>query len=189
MSKAPAGEIYVSELVRRAAGDGFAWEALEPLQLKGKAAAVAAYALTGSTGRRSRRVIRYALPIVGRDGRARASSTRARDAAARAGGRIVGISAEAGMGKSRLVAEFVREARRRGLRVAFGECQSFGTSTSYFVWREIWRTLLRRPRGRCPRPSRLLALEAGAPRDRPGARRRARRCSTSCSACRSPTRS
>ena len=30
------------------------------------------------------------------------------------------------MGKSRLVAEFVRIARRRGLFVAFGECQSFG---------------------------------------------------------------
>jgi tetratricopeptide (TPR) repeat protein len=45
------------------------------------------------------------------------------------------------MGKSRLVAEFVRAARRRGLLVAFGECQSFGTSTSYFVWREIWRRL------------------------------------------------
>ena len=42
------------------------------------------------------------------------------------------------MGKSRLIAEFVRNARRRGLFVALGECQSFGTNTSYFVWREIW---------------------------------------------------
>ena len=56
-------------------------------------------------------------------------------------GRIVGIAAEAGMGKSRLVAEFVRSARRRGLFVAFGECQSFGTNASYQVWREIWRRL------------------------------------------------
>ena len=45
------------------------------------------------------------------------------------------------MGKSRLIAEFVRAARRRGLFVAFGECQSFGTNTSYFVWREIARRL------------------------------------------------
>ena len=56
------------------------------------------------------------------------------------------------MGKSRLVAEFVRTARRRGLFVAFGECQSFGTNTSYFVWREIWRRLLR-PGGRRRRPT------------------------------------
>ncbi len=45
------------------------------------------------------------------------------------------------MGKSRLVAEFVRSARRRGQLVAFGECQAFGRNTSYFAWREIWRTL------------------------------------------------
>ena len=47
MSKAPAGEIFVSELVRRSAGEGFSWTVLEPLQLKGKAAPVAAFALTG----------------------------------------------------------------------------------------------------------------------------------------------
>ena len=47
------------------------------------------------------------------------------------------------MGKSRLVAEFVRRARRRGNVVAFGECQAFGANTSYGVWREIWRSLLR----------------------------------------------
>ena len=35
------------------------------------------------------------------------------------------------MGKSRLVAEFVRTARRAGLHVAFGECQAFGTTTAY----------------------------------------------------------
>ena len=45
------------------------------------------------------------------------------------------------MGKSRLVAEFVRNVRRRGHLVAFGESQAFGRNTSYFVWREIWRTL------------------------------------------------
>ena len=41
------------------------------------------------------------------------------------------------MGKSRLVAEFVRDVRVAACFVAFGECQSYGTNTSYFVWREI----------------------------------------------------
>ena len=45
------------------------------------------------------------------------------------------------MGKSRLVAEFVRDVRRAGQTVAFGECQAYGTKTPYFVWREIWRRL------------------------------------------------
>ena len=141
MSKAPAGGIYVSELVRLTAGDSFAWEKLEPLELKGKSVSVAAYALNASTRRHSRRVTRYLLPLVGRTAEL-AQLEADRDAAANGRGKIVGISAEAGMGKSRLIAEFVRSSRRRGLSVAMGECQSFGTGTSYFVWREIWRTLL-----------------------------------------------
>ena len=144
MSKAPSGEIYVSELVRRLAGTGFSWTKLEPLALKGKASPVAAYALTGSTGPRSRRVTRYTLPIVGRDAELGWLDAALADASA-GRGRILGISAEAGMGKSRLLAEFVRDARRDGHLVAFGECQSFGTRTTYAVWGEIWRALLAVP--------------------------------------------
>jgi class 3 adenylate cyclase/tetratricopeptide (TPR) repeat protein len=144
MSKAPPGEVYVSEPVRRLAGAGFRWTRLEPLQLKGKARPVQAHVLDGSSGPRSRRVVRYTLPIVGRE--RELSELAAHLAEARAGrGKIVGISAEAGVGKSRLVAEFVREARRQGIHVAFGECQSFGVNTSYAVWREIWRELLSVP--------------------------------------------
>ena len=51
------------------------------------------------------------------------------------------------MGKSRLIAEFVRSARRHGVLVALGECQAFGASTAYLVWREIWRALLGMPEG------------------------------------------
>ena len=36
MSKAPPGQIYVSEPVQRAAGAGFTWEQLPPMSLKGK---------------------------------------------------------------------------------------------------------------------------------------------------------
>ena len=46
-------------------------------------------------------------------------------------GRAVGISAEAGMGKSRLVAEFLREVGATGTFSAVGDCQSFGTTASY----------------------------------------------------------
>jgi class 3 adenylate cyclase/tetratricopeptide (TPR) repeat protein len=140
MSRAPAGEIFVSELVRRSAGDGFSWTELPPLELKGKSAPVAAFTLVGRSGRSSRRVKRYAAPLVGRS-QELATLAAGLDAAVDGRGRIIGISAEAGMGKSRLVAEFVREARRRGLHVAFGECQAYGTSTAYSVWREVWRTL------------------------------------------------
>ena len=122
------------------AGDAYIWERLPELTVKGKSATIVAHALTGSLERASRRKTRFELALVGRRGELAALDD-ALDLTLAGDGRIVGIAAEAGMGKSRLVAEFVRSARRRGLFVAFGECQSFGTDTSYFVWREIWRRL------------------------------------------------
>ncbi len=140
MSKAPAGQIYVEDQVRQEAGDAYLWERLPELTVKGKTATIVAHTLTGSLERASRRKLRFELELVGRVAEL-ASLDDALSLTMEGDGRIVGIAAEAGMGKSRLVAEFVRAARRRGLLVAFGECQSFGADTSYFVWREIWRRL------------------------------------------------
>ena len=142
MSAAPEGRIFVNDDVREAAGDAFIWVRLPDLSVKGKAGTIVAHELAGSLERASRRRIRYELPLIGRQAEL-ATLDAALEAAIGGTGRIVAIAAEAGMGKSRLVAEFVRSARRRGLFVAFAECQSFGTNSSYFVWREIWRRLLR----------------------------------------------
>jgi adenylate cyclase len=142
MSKAPKGSIYVSDDVRSDAGDAYIWADLPPLTLKGKAAPVIAHALTGSLARASHRKLRFELPLIGRTDELEVLERSLTEAIAGRSG-IVGIAAEAGMGKSRLVAEFVRSARRRGLFVGFGECQSFGATTPYLVWREIWRRLLR----------------------------------------------
>ena len=140
MSKAPPGQIYVSEAVRDAAGDVFAWEKLAAIAVKGKAEPVAAFALVGSKRHASRRQAAYEQPIVGRAVELDAIKAKLGDVLA-GHGHIVGISGEAGMGKSRLVAEFVRTAIPPGVVVAIGECQAYGTNTSYFVWREIWSTL------------------------------------------------
>ena len=140
MSKAPPGGIYVSEPVHDAAGDAFIWERLPDLTVKGKAQPIVAYSLGGSLERASRRKVRFELRLVGRQRELSALDTRLADALD-GRGRVVGLAAEAGMGKSRLVAEFVRAVRRRGIQVGFGECQPYGTSTGYFVWREIWRRL------------------------------------------------
>jgi predicted ATPase/class 3 adenylate cyclase len=142
MSAAPAGTIYVADDVREMAGDAFIWEPLPDLAVKGKSGHIRAHKLAGSLERASRRRTRYELPLVGR--RAELAVLDEGLAAAMEGdARVIGIAAEAGMGKSRLVAEFVRHARRRGLFVAFGECQSFGTNSSYFVWHEIWRRMFK----------------------------------------------
>ena len=156
MSMAPAGRVFASEPVRNAAGASFSWEPLGPLSVKGKSEPIIAFSLAGARGGRTRRT-RYRLPIFGRG--AEIAALRARlDEAAAGAGRIVAITAEAGLGKSRLVAELVRDARRRGVMVAFGECQSFGANISYFPWREVWRRLLH-VRDDVPTEERVRALE------------------------------
>jgi class 3 adenylate cyclase/tetratricopeptide (TPR) repeat protein len=140
MSKAPPGQIYVTDAVQELAGPSFVWERLPEMAVKGKAAAVTVHGLRGLASRAPRREARYELPLVGRQAEIDALEE-AFASASEGNGRVVGVSAEAGLGKSRVVAEFVRRARRRGYLVPFGECQAYG-STSYRVWREIWRRLL-----------------------------------------------
>ena len=128
MSKAPPGSVYVAEAVREAGRRRVHLGAAPGPHGQGQGRADRRVSRsTGSLERASRRRTRYRAA----DRRPRtASSRRSRRPShgrARGDGRVVGIAAEAGMGKSRLVAEFVRRARRRGSIVAFGECQSFGT--------------------------------------------------------------
>ena len=141
MSAAPVGRIYVADDVREATGDSFIWEPLEPLQLKGKAKPVSASVLVSSLTKVSRRKTRFELPLVGREEELSILES-GLDQVLESRGQVIGVCAEAGLGKSRLVAEFVRNVRRRNLLVAFGESQSFGVNTSYHVWREIWHRLL-----------------------------------------------
>ena len=140
MSSAPPGEIYATERVRAAAGAVFQWNELGSISVKGKAEPVAAFALVGSKPRAARAHGSHEFPLIGR-GRELELLSANSDASLARQGRIVGIAAEAGMGKSRLVAELARTAGERGILVATGECQAYGTHTSYFVWRAVWATL------------------------------------------------
>ena len=156
MSTAPPGDVYATGAVREQAGDSFTWEPLPELRVKGKTQLVTAFSLV-SAMRVPRRQRRYELELVGRRAELQALAT-ALDESLEGQGRVVGIAAEAGMGKSRLVAEFVRSARAAGHLVAFGECPAFGANASYAVWREIWRTLLRVDEGQ-PEDVQVAALE------------------------------
>jgi len=57
-------------------------------------------------------------------------------------GKLVLVSGEAGVGKTRLVEEFVVQAELEGARVARGQCVESGGS-AYRPWREILRVLVR----------------------------------------------
>nr|WP_231134561.1 tetratricopeptide repeat protein [Motilibacter deserti] len=157
MSAAPPGQVYASAQVARRAGEGYAWSALPDLPVKGKVVPVAVRRLAGERRRPSVGGRRHGLPIVGRERELEVLRSRLHRALT-GEGQVVAIAAEAGMGKSRLVAELVEQARSEGVTACVGEAQAFGTSTSYAAWQDVWLDLLRVDREASP-PDQLLALE------------------------------
>ena len=79
--------------------------------------------------------------MVGRDAELE-TLQRAVEQAAAGEGRVVGVVAEAGLGKSRLVEELLTGTRARGIADCWSECPSFGVRGSYVVWRPAWEQLL-----------------------------------------------
>lgn len=141
MQAAAPGQILVSQIVQQAAGNGFSWEETQALKLKGKTQPVTAFILTGEQQRRTFRLQtpHYHLPMVGRETELALIEEKLAQVV-QGRGQIVGVSGEAGIGKTRLVAEAIRLATDQRLDGYAGECQSFGTNTSYLVWQSIWRS-------------------------------------------------
>lgn len=141
MQAASPGQIIINNTVRQAAGDNFVFEELPPFKVKGKATPVAASSVSSVKIDRSIHLQEpsYALPMVGRESELNLIRQKM-DEALSGKGQIVAIIAEAGMGKSRLVAEVIRMAGERRLVGYGGECQSYGTNVSYLVWQPIWRS-------------------------------------------------
>jgi class 3 adenylate cyclase/tetratricopeptide (TPR) repeat protein len=141
MSHAPPGQVYISEDAHRALSERLECHVVGDLTIKGKVDPVRVLRVVGLRRGPARRELRYPLPMVGRDSEMAVFATAFDDV--RAGsGRVVGLAAEAGRGKSRLIAEVVRGLAGAGVTIAWGEAQNFGRTTSYLVWRDVWRTLL-----------------------------------------------
>jgi adenylate cyclase len=144
MMTAAPGEVVVDYAIRKAATDAFLWETMAPLHVKGKSNAIRASRLVGFAARDSLglRQVEYSLPMVGRE-RELARIVSILATATRGRGQVVGISGDAGMGKSRLVAEVIREAYGLGMDVFGSACQSYGMDASYLVWQHVIRGVLR----------------------------------------------
>jgi adenylate cyclase len=140
MATAEAGEILLSGGVQKLTANEFVFEPRPPLPLKGKTEPLPVFAVTGRRKQRAMRLQEptYALPMVGRQAELQQIEEKL-DLAAAGQSQLVGIVAEAGLGKSRLAAEVVRVARQKGFAGYGGACQSDAVSTPYHVWKNIWR--------------------------------------------------
>ncbi|HEX4961024.1 MAG TPA: adenylate/guanylate cyclase domain-containing protein [Thermoanaerobaculia bacterium] len=142
---AEPGAILVSEDTSRFLQGSARLEAIPPLQVKGKETPVRAFrlmgvglllqsedAVLGSTAR---------SPFVGRR-REMAILEELRERAAAGEGQVVGIAAEAGSGKSRLVYEFRRRLWNRPVLHLAGRCLSYTSGVPYlpilYMLRNAW---------------------------------------------------
>ncbi len=89
-------------------------------------------------------------PLVGRE-RERAALEAALDAAWAGAGRVIAVLGEAGIGKSRLVAELAADAARRGGRLLVGHAHESERGLPFGLWVEAFRT------GRVAEDAELLA--------------------------------
>ena len=140
MTTAEAGEILVSGPVHKAVEGSFSTEPRPPLPMKGKAEPLPVFVVTGERKHRAIRLQEptYALPMVGRVQELELINSKL-DLAAQGKSQVIGIMAEAGMGKSRLVAEIIRSARRKGFVGYGGACRSDAVNTPYQAWKSVWQ--------------------------------------------------
>jgi adenylate cyclase len=140
MQAAGPGQVLVSGRVAEATRGAFGFETLAPLAVKGKPKPVPVLALrggaSGSAGQRQAPA--DTLPLVGRQAEL-AEIDAALGEALGGAGRVVAVVGEAGVGKSRVVAEAMRRAEGRGFTCYLGEGQSYGTNAVYLAWHAIWR--------------------------------------------------
>jgi adenylate cyclase len=142
MQHASPGTILVSASAHGLAGDSFDWQRREPLEVKGKREPVVVFSPLSElrTSGLTLEQAQGALPIVGREGELAQIRSWLEQASA-GNSRLVGICAEAGMGKSRLATEARNIAARFGFEISSGESQSYGAGAGYEVWRPIWQDL------------------------------------------------
>ena len=123
------------------------------LDLKGKATPVGAYPLLGATGELARI---FSTPMVGR----RRELQALRDAFARADAdrscQLFTVLGSAGVGKSRLAAQFLAGLEARVVR---GRCLSYGEGITYWPVVEIVKQCATLPEGDAARPLRSLLGE------------------------------
>ncbi|HEX5994245.1 MAG TPA: AAA family ATPase, partial [Jiangellales bacterium] len=143
MQAAAAGQVLVDAATHARVRDVVVADRLAPMTVKGKAQPVPVWAVREAREPASPAPLSSsgAAPLVGRDQELTLISMIA--ARVRSGrGHLLWLHGEAGIGKSRLAAEICQVTQAFGFTGYGGSCRSHGTSTSYLVWRSIWRELL-----------------------------------------------
>ncbi len=150
-SSAEPGTILITEQTHKLIAPLFETEALGPIEVKGKARPVTVYRVLAARGMAGKvhGIAGLQSPMVGREAEFAALQEALERLKAGVGG-IVTIIGEAGLGKSRLVAEArkpnvgqtVPSAQSISPQWAEGRCLSYGTAIAYQLWLDMLRSML-----------------------------------------------
>jgi len=135
MAKAPPGEIFTTQGMLDGSRTTFSYTMPEPFYVKGKKLPIQAFSVGEPEGSRAQAGA-GGLALIGRD-RELKEMLSAWESAKGGMGRVVEVSAEAGMGKTRLLEEFlIRSVHDRLVRA---ECRLYQSATPYFPFRALLR--------------------------------------------------
>lgn len=147
MDQAAPGQILVSQRIADVVAKHYHLDYIGTTQIKGKKTPLSAFIVLGKRLPSLRRPAGISTsPLVGRE-----SELAQLDqilTSVQQGGQVLCLTGGAGIGKSRLAAEFVERAQRLGFEVALGVCHSSSHDIAYEPWRQIfhaWFGLLNAP--------------------------------------------
>jgi adenylate cyclase len=140
---AEPGGVVVSDTVRSAAGGGFRFREVGEKTIRGRHTAVRIYVVEGASGVAEPPDV-ATIPCVGRE--PELARLRAHWEAAVAGeGSALLVLGEAGMGKTRLVREFLAGVAAASAFIATGQCRDYGAPL-YLPMRQLFEALLTQSR-------------------------------------------
>jgi class 3 adenylate cyclase/tetratricopeptide (TPR) repeat protein len=142
MQLAESHQVLVSSRMQKETSMLFNWKKLGQVNIKGVSESIPVYQLMASNQYYSIDQFERTsvTPMIGRN----TEKTLILDRIARCidrEGQVIGITADAGVGKSRLLAEIIHESKKARTQIFAGACESFGKNMPYLAWRPIWHHL------------------------------------------------
>jgi adenylate cyclase len=140
---APPDGVALSQHTHKFVDGFFALRSLGPVQIKGTREPVGVFVLEGVGSHRTRLDTSRARGLSRFVGRAdeMAALEAALERSLEGSGRVAAVVGEAGVGKSRLCAEFIERCRSRGLVVYEAHCPAHGKTIPYLPLLELLRNL------------------------------------------------
>lgn len=143
MQASQPGQILANQEAHDRASAAFVWESLPAIRVKGKSEPIALFQLARVRHRRAGVALEDRFPArpVGRD-EILSELDQWLDTVSGGEGQVVRLVGGAGMGKSHIAAQIIRQAQEKHMQVTTGVCQSVTQSAPYTPWRQIFYALL-----------------------------------------------